>query len=105
MVNNASELTHPFMLSVQKPPPALINQFFIYSEDYDKIRSGEQVTIDIPHKVWTLVVGYDKDDAKKYTVNVNGIEMSELPRVELIAAHYPQYCKSNEEKMYSENIR
>lgn len=62
------------------------------------------MTIVIPHKQWTLVVGWDKK-AKKYGVAVNGIEISELPEAPKSADIYPKFCKSSDHSMYNENIR
>ena len=43
------------------------------------------MTVTIPHRGWTLVIGYD-DDAEKYTASVNGVEMSALPEAPKTAA-------------------
>ena len=41
--------------------------------------------MEMPHKEWTLVIGYDNKE-RKYTVGVNGVEMSELPEAPKTAA-------------------
>ena len=66
------------------------------------MNKGETITQEIPHKEWTLVIGYAKKPVRKWTVGVNGVEMSELPKVDLKAASYPRFCKSMEEKIYEE---
>ena len=72
--------------------------------DYNKI-FREPFTVELPSKQWTLVIGCDKGQECKYTVGVNGVEMSALPETPMTADCYPEYCKSEEEKKYSENIR
>ena len=37
-----------------------------------------KVTVEIPYRQWTLEIGFDRK-AFKYTMGVNGVEMSELP--------------------------
>ena len=63
------------------------------------------VTVEIPSRQWTLVIGLDKNAGYKYTVGVNGVEMSALPEAPMTAASKPEICKSSDPKMYSEHIR
>ena len=39
---------------------------------------SQTVTVEVPQRQWTLAIGFDKR-AQKYTVGVNGVEMSALP--------------------------
>ena len=65
------------------------------------------MTETIPHRGWTLVIGYecDKEEFGKYTVGVNGVEMSALPEAPKTAAQVPQFCRSEEEKLYTDTIK
>ena len=56
------------------------------------------------HKLWNLVIAFD-EEAKKYTVGVNGVEMPDLPEAPKTAAHLPEFCKSKQECKYTETIR
>ena len=57
-----------------------------YSTDLNKLWKGETVTVEIPENKWTLVIGYKNQGINKYTVGVNGVEMSELPEAPITAA-------------------
>lgn len=76
----------------------------LYRIDSGKIWSGESATVEIPHKQWTLVIGYDYK-ARKWTVTVNGQKLSDLPEASNDPENYPEFCKSSEHTQYSENIR
>ena len=109
MTGDASTLTLSYfhaVLSKAFLPLARLNLILLhYSDDWNKIvNKGETVTQEIPHKGWSLVTGFQNDGkgGGKYTVGVNGVEMSALPKVDLRAASYPRFCKSEEEKIYSE---
>lgn len=43
------------------------------------MEEGETVIVEVPSKQWTLLIGLDKE-TYKYSVGVNGLEMSELPK-------------------------
>ena len=43
------------------------------------------MTVEIPSKEWTLVIGGDIN-ARKYTVGVNGVKMSALPKASMTVA-------------------
>ena len=62
------------------------------------------MTVEIPEKQWTLVIGLDKKE-RKFTVSVNGVEISALPKLPRSAASQPDFCKSIEVEKYSELIR
>ena len=51
------------------------------------------------------MIGYDHQDAYKYSVGVDGVEMSALPEAPMTAASQPKHCKSKETKKYSETIK
>lgn len=68
------------------------------------MNKGQTVTVEIPTKEWTLVIGYDKR-AKKYSVGVNGMEISALPEMPMTADSYPEFCRSSDFKKYSDTIR
>ena len=63
---------------------------------------GKKVTVEIPSKQWTLVIGIKRD---KYTVGVNGVEMSALPEAPKTAASQPEHCRSTAIDKYSETIK
>ena len=68
---------------------------------------GRTVTVEIPSRQWTLVIGYSTPgkEGGKYTVGVNGVEMSALPEAPCTAASVDEFCKSSETKKYSETIK
>ena len=90
------------MISYQTPLLTLL--FAIHREDYFRILGGKTATVEIPSKQWTLVIGYDRR-AYKFTVNVDGVEMSDLPKAPKTAECYPSFCKSSDKKKYSETIK
>ena len=53
---------------------------------YKIIGGKTTATVKMPHKQWTLVIGFDDDQAGKYTVGVNGVEMPDLPEAPKTAA-------------------
>ena len=62
------------------------------------------MTVKIPGKQWTLMINFDHE-ARKYTVGVNGVEMSALPEAPMTAASQPEFCRSSEIEKYSETIK
>ena len=69
-----------------------------------KLDQGGTVSVEIPEKQWTFKIGLDmKTD--KWTVGVNGVEMSALPEAPCTAASVDEFCKSSETKKYSETIK
>ena len=50
------------------------------------------------------MVGYDKE-AARYSVSLNGTDLSELPEAPKTAAQVDHICKSANPKKYSETIR
>ena len=65
----------------------------------------ETVTVEIPRKQWTLVIGFDGKQEYKYTVGVNGVDLSLLPEAPMTAASQPEFCKSSQLMKYSEHIK
>ena len=54
--------------------------FDFLSLDLIKLEYGEAVSVEIPHRKWTLLIGFHKVGfGGKYTVGVNGVAMSALP--------------------------
>ena len=102
------QLIHPApsMLPCQalSPPTILDLLLSYYSDDWNSIYWGGTVTVEIPSKQWTLVIGMD-DARKKWTATVNGMKVSELPKASMTAASQPQFCKSSDRFKYSETIR
>ena len=77
-------------------------------DDWDRLYfNGAKITVEIPKKKWTLVIGFKLEGmfGGKYTVGVNGVEMSALPEAPKSADSQPEFCKSSEHPLYSENIR
>ena len=57
------------------------------------------MTVEIPEKQWTLVIGWSVHE-DKYTVSVNGMEMYVLPEAPMTAASKLEIIyKSSEPKM------
>ena len=44
------------------------------------MEGGKVVTVEIPSKQWTLEVGVSDDEVNKFTLGVNGVQMSALPQ-------------------------
>ena len=86
-------------------PPTILNLLLsFYSDDWDAIWWGETVTVEIPSRQWTLVIGMDRAE-DKWTASVNGVSISALPKAAMTAASQPEFCKSSDRFKYSETIR
>ena len=108
MGSDGSQLIHSplpsFLIKHFLLPTLPILTIYIYSGDYNKIDEGETVTVEIPSRQWTLVIGW-RESANNYTVGVNGVEMSALPEAPMTAASQPEFCKSSELENYSESVK
>ena len=52
---------------------------------------GLTVTVEMPHKQWTLVIGFDQEEWK-YAMSVNGVEMSALPKAPSCVDSQAEFC-------------
>ena len=58
----------------------------------------------VTHRGWSLVIGWD-NKAYKWSMGVNGVEMSALPEAPKTAAQVDEICRSQDEPFYSDTIR
>ena len=56
----------------------------------------------VTHKGWSLVIGWKYP---KWSMGVNGVEMSALPEAPKTAAQVDEICRSQDEPFYSDTIR